>query len=1360
MAQHRSSNARCTRSSVFPPLVLIFTLIGFAFQIPTRAQANQQGQWQTLPYTMPVNPVHAALLSNGKVLIVQGSGNYPPDTNYEAALWDPVAGTITTQPLGWDMFCNGMIVLPDGRVFIMGGTIQYDPFFGQLRTSAYDPATGQFVDMQSMAHGRWYPTPTVLSNGSVMTFSGFTETGSTNQAVEIYTVGSGWSPQYVAPWTPPLYPRMHLLPNGTVFNSGPNPTSNIFNPNTQTWQMDLASTNYASNRTYGSSVLLPLTPANNYKPRVFLLGGGNPATNTTEVIDLSAATPQWAWGPDMSQPRIEMNATLLPNGTALAVGGSVNDEDLTTVSLNADLFNLNTNTITVSSAGSNSYPRLYHSIALLLPDATVFSAGGNPERGTYEPHIEIYSPPYLFNADGSLATRPTISSVTPATMGYGATFQVSSPDAASISSVVLMRNGSVTHAFDMDQRMVGLNYTVQGTTLTLTSPPNSSIAPPGYYMLFLLNSAGVPSKASFVQLSLAPNDVPPTGVITSPASNLTIFARQQVNFAGSGTSPDGTITGYSWVFPGGNPATSSSQSPGNVAFSATGTYTASLTVTDNFGLNDPSPKTRTITVVPGFSLSASPSSQTIGPSGSVNYTVTMTPDSGFTGTASFSVSGLPSGTTATFSPSSTTSGPVTLAVNVGATTAAGTYTLTIAATSGGLTQTTTATLVVATIGSSTNYVTSASFGTIRNNFTGWVGMQIEVGNSPIVVTQLGRIVAGTSTGTHLVKIVQASNGADLPGGSATVNVSGGTAGTFVYSSLASPVTLSANTSYYVVSQETLGGDQWYDYNTTVQTTSVAAVSSAVYSGTSSYITPGSWWQTYGPVNFLYAVSGVSSGPPMITEQPQNATVTAGQTATFSVAASGSGLSYQWQSEAPGAASFSNISGATSSSYTTGNLPLGASGTQYLCVVSNNNGSVTSNAATVTVTAQASGTALVTSKVLGTIRNNYTGWVGMTIRIGTSPITVTGLGRIVAGTSTGTHLVKIVQASNGVDLPGASATVNVAGGAPNTFVYASLASPVTLSANTSYYVLTLETFGGDQWYDYNSTVQTASVASVTSAVYGTGAPYTALGSSGETYGPVDFLYSMSVSNGPPVIGQQPQSTTITAGQMATFSLVASGSGLNYQWQSEAPGAASFTNIGGATSSSYTTGAMQQSASGTQYVCVVSNVNGSVTSSAATLTVTAQSTATPFVTSMTLGTIRNNYTGWVGMTITTGNAPVTVTALGRIVAGTSTSTHVVKIVEASNGVDLPGASVTVNVAGGTPNTFVYTNLASPVTLSSNTTYYVITQEAFGGDQWYDYNNTIVETSSIATVGMAVYGTGVPYVTPGSVGHTYGPVDFLHQ
>ena len=226
------------------------------------------------------------------------------------------------------MFCNGMIVLPDGRAFIDGGTLAYDPFKGSVKSSIFDPATNAFTDAQNMAHGRWYPTVLTLGDGRIMTFSGFLETGeTTNTTVEFYTVGSGWSSPVSAPFTPDLYPRLHVLPNGKVFYSGAPPVSELFDPVSATWQLNVATTNYGGTREYGSSVLLGLTPANNYDPVVLILGGDSPATKTTETIDLGRRNPKWTYGPNMSQARIEMNAVLLPNGQVVAMGGSVNDED-------------------------------------------------------------------------------------------------------------------------------------------------------------------------------------------------------------------------------------------------------------------------------------------------------------------------------------------------------------------------------------------------------------------------------------------------------------------------------------------------------------------------------------------------------------------------------------------------------------------------------------------------------------------------------------------------------------------------------------------------------------------------------------------------------------------------------------------------------------------------------------------------------------------------------------------------------------------------------------------------------------------------------------------------------------------------
>jgi Domain of unknown function (DUF1929)/IPT/TIG domain/Glyoxal oxidase N-terminus len=591
------------------------------------AQVNVQGQWSTMSTQMPINPIHAALLYNGKILIVAGSGNCPPSqsgcpsgppygpsNSSGALLFDPSAGTITQFTVAWDMFCNAMVVLSDGRAFINGGSIQYDPFLGITKSSIFDPSNNTFTDVQNMAHGRWYPTVTNLPDGRVMTFSGQNEVNAgTNNAVEIYTIGTGWSTQYIANWTPPLYPRMHVLPNGKVFDSGSNNPSQMFDPVAHTWTV-MDGTIYGSDRTYGTSVLLPLTPANSYDPKVIIMGGGSPSTATTEVIDLGASNPTWTAGPNMSQPRIEMNAVMLPTGKILAVGGSLNDEDTSTASLNADLYNPATNTF--SSAGANAYARLYHSVAVLLPDATVWFAGGNPSRGTYEKHMEIYKPPYLFNSSGGAATRPTITSA-PSAIAWNGAFTISTPDAANISSVVLMRPGAPTHSFDMEQRLVGMSFTAGSGTLTVTAPPNGNIAPPGYYMIFLVNSSGVPSVAKFTKLSSAGGNPAPTVSAISPVSGTT-SGGTAVTITGTGFLSGATVslggtaaTGISVVNSTTITATTPAHAAGAVNVVVTNTDAQSGTKTNGYTYTTTNPAPTVTSISPVSGTTAGGASVTI-----------------------------------------------------------------------------------------------------------------------------------------------------------------------------------------------------------------------------------------------------------------------------------------------------------------------------------------------------------------------------------------------------------------------------------------------------------------------------------------------------------------------------------------------------------------------------------------------------------------------------------------------------------------------------------------------------------------------------------------------------------------------------
>lgn len=482
--------------------IMMIGCVVLATHIATFGQTSSVGQWQTLSNAMPINPIHAALMRNGKIFVVAGDGYNPNSHIFLAAVFDPIAGTTVSQNIPQDLFCNAMVTAPDGRPIVAGGTSGGVYGKGIVQSSLFSPSTAVLAAVQSMAHGRWYPTATTLSDGRVMLFSGGDENGATNNAVELYTPCSGWSQQYVASFTPPFYPRMHLLPDGTVFNSAPNQATYIFNPSNQIWTTGPQSN--CCTRTYGTSVLFPLTPANNYAAKVMIMGGGPfsggaASTAKTEILDFSAPSPAWVYGPQMSQPRVEQQATILPSGKILVYGGSANNENADP-SPSVDMYDPVSNAFT--RVAGNSYFHLYHATGLLLPDARVVLMGSNPgpQDGSFENHIEIYSPPFLFNTDGSLATRPTISAVPVGAIAYGATFQVQTPDAGNIRSVALIRPGNVTHSFDMEQRMVNLSFTTGTGVLNITAPPNGAVAPPGYYMLFLINSSGVPSVAQFVQL--------------------------------------------------------------------------------------------------------------------------------------------------------------------------------------------------------------------------------------------------------------------------------------------------------------------------------------------------------------------------------------------------------------------------------------------------------------------------------------------------------------------------------------------------------------------------------------------------------------------------------------------------------------------------------------------------------------------------------------------------------------------------------------------------------------------------------------------------------------------------------------------
>jgi hypothetical protein len=714
---------RFSASAIFPSalislLAVLATSVRAIAQICPANVPHVDGVWTTLPYEMPLNPISTTLLSNGHVLIVSGDENSSTNyisagaESYRAAVWAPRgvdSSSVVFQDLSYDVFCSGTAVLPDGRPLIVGGTAAFPnsahDFYGDNRASIFNPLTRQYPETESMVDGRWYATATALGDGRISAFSGYKVDGLLSETIEIYSLtnaGVGWSSPISLPFVPPLFPRTELLPNGQLFFTGQGSvgkTANswLFDPVNQSWTVSAPTT---ANRAYGSAVILPLLPPD-YRPRVMNFGGGYPATSSTELIDLSSASPTWTPGPNMSTGRIEMNAVILPNGKVLTEGGSVVNEMPDDAGKHADIYDPVGNTF--SSGGTAAYSRLYHSTALLLPNATVMSLGSNPPpHGGYQPAIEIYQPAYLFGTNDRPISRPAITSSAPGVLGYSASFSVNYKSSRGVGSAVLIRAGSATHATDMEQRLVGLCGPAPqsacgpgGGTLTLTTPPNGNIAPPGFYMLFLLDTTGVPSMAQFIQLSLEPG-TPPSASISSPAGNVNIVAGSSVNFGTTSSASQ-----YSWVFPGGTPGTSTVQNPGNVIFSTPGTYLASLTEIDSLGNTDPNPPTRKITVLsgsPDFSITVSRFAQVF-PGQSGAFTATIAPLGGFKSPVTLNVesqNGFPSGVSSGgFSPPTITGkGSSTLTMNTTTATLPYALSLTVTATSGSVSHTGSTTLIV------------------------------------------------------------------------------------------------------------------------------------------------------------------------------------------------------------------------------------------------------------------------------------------------------------------------------------------------------------------------------------------------------------------------------------------------------------------------------------------------------------------------------------------------------------------------------------------------------------------------------------------------------------------------------------------
>jgi YVTN family beta-propeller protein len=542
--------------------------------------ANTRGMWSAV-VPWPLIGLHVALLPDGRVLSY-GTDQTGKQTGYFVYdVWDPEAGLYAghqTLPnnTGTDLFCSATLVLPNGfDVLLTGG----DNWTGASTTNTGTTNTNLLrLSDKTLRRGsemnrpRWYGTATTLLDGRsyIQGGTGGTDRPEVREADGSFrlltSVDTGTLFYY--------YPRNFIAPDGRIFGFDSSGKMYYVNPS-GSGSITMMGQFASAYRGYDSTAAM-------FRPGRILQFGGN--SSGAIVIDIRNGTPSITTTNSLSTQRKGAVATILPNGRVLATGGSsvwnVMDSP-SVVSYHAEIWNPDTGAWTVGASGIK--PRLYHSSALLLPDATVLVIGGGAPGPLANLNAEIYFPPYLFAAGGTLADRPVIDSA-PTVVDIGDAFQVATSGAGTPARVVMVKTGSATHGFNSEQRFVELPFTPSGGgNLSVQAPTNAADAPPGFYLLFVLNSAGVPSVAKTVRVNVAPAfNAGTTPTISNPGDQSGSLGAA-VSLQLQASDPNGDRLTYSAI--GLPPGISIDSTTGLIsgAPTASGTFNVTASVTD--GLN-------------------------------------------------------------------------------------------------------------------------------------------------------------------------------------------------------------------------------------------------------------------------------------------------------------------------------------------------------------------------------------------------------------------------------------------------------------------------------------------------------------------------------------------------------------------------------------------------------------------------------------------------------------------------------------------------------------------------------------------------------------------------------------------------------
>lgn len=458
--------------------------------------AHVGGSWAP-PRAWPLIAIHAAVLPDGRLMSYGTDANGRQTGKFIYDVWDTSSARADQNHLtlpnqtSTDIFCSSQTVIPTtGQLLINGGdnwTGSGTTNTGNRDANLYSTADDSLSNAGRMNRARWYSAVTTLANGLqyVQGGNGGTDRPEVRQADGTYRLLDTADTNGLAYY----YPRNHIAPDGRVFG---------FDTGGQMYYVDAEGSGYVDRLSSLTSTLVGGGASSAmYEPHRILQISAN--SNRVVEIDIRGPLPVVTERARLSAVRKEHNSVVLPDGRVIVVGGSSSWNDLASSSNHVEIYDPATNVWTQGPSAVNA--RLYHSTALLLPDASVLVAGGGAPGPLVNTNAEIYFPPYLYAPDGKLAARPAIADA-PVQLVPGQGARLTLGSGGAIGSLVLMRSGSVTHSINFDQRRVPLTFTQSGPTIDFEVPASGGIVPPGYYMLFAVSPSGVPSVARIVNVAV------------------------------------------------------------------------------------------------------------------------------------------------------------------------------------------------------------------------------------------------------------------------------------------------------------------------------------------------------------------------------------------------------------------------------------------------------------------------------------------------------------------------------------------------------------------------------------------------------------------------------------------------------------------------------------------------------------------------------------------------------------------------------------------------------------------------------------------------------------------------------------------